>query len=53
MRRDDHALVSNQDVDLIVDCFEEHKEFDLSFYYSIMKGDAGKLFTKIISLIVK
>lgn len=42
MRRNDQSLESEHDVDLVVDHFEEKRNFNPTFYYELLRDQLGK-----------
>lgn len=43
MCRDERSIISEKDVDLVHERFEEHKSFNSSFEYSLLRHEVGKL----------
>lgn len=42
MCRNDHGLISGQDVDLVVERFKDHKCFNPAFFYFLLKDESSK-----------
>lgn len=45
MRRDDYSLVSQNDVDIVVEHFKEHRRFNNTFYYNLLRDQSSMYFS--------